>query len=170
MLSASDPIGLAGGGGAAATAPNPYSALSSEQFLKILMTELSNQDPMQPTDSKAMLEQLSSIRNIQSSMDLQSQLKALVGQNELASAAGLIGRQVSGIDDAGLRVSGRVEAVSRGRDGPVLRLANGETLRMSQFDRVLEGAEPVPASTGTSGPATGATTPQATPGTTGVTP
>ena len=49
-----------------ASAQDAFSSLNSEQFVKIIFTELSKQDPLQPNDSKALLEQLSSLRNIQS--------------------------------------------------------------------------------------------------------
>ena len=114
-----------------------FSALSSEQFVKIIFTELSKQDPLQPNDSKALLEQLSSLRNIQSGIDLSNKLTSLVAQNELSAASGLIGRTVSGISDDYERVQGVVQKVIRASDGAVLALANGQRIHMSNLDQVL---------------------------------
>ena len=47
-----------------------FSAMDSEEFVKIIFTELQNQDPFQPNDSSALLEQLNSIRSIESDMAL----------------------------------------------------------------------------------------------------
>jgi flagellar basal-body rod modification protein FlgD len=131
----------AGGTGLSGAAPNAFSSLSSESFVKIIFSELGHQDPLAPSDSKALLEQLSSLRNIQSSMDMSASLKSLVGQNELAAASGLIGKRVSGVTDDSKRISGEVKSVSRTGDGAVLVLQTGERIRMSNLDQVL-GAQP----------------------------
>ena len=44
--------------------PNGFSSLSSADFIRIIFAELANQDPVQPNDSSALLDQMSSIRNI----------------------------------------------------------------------------------------------------------
>ncbi len=116
-----------------------FSSLNSEQFVKIIFTELSKQDPLQPNDSKALLEQLSSLRNIQSSIDLSSKLSSLVAQNELSAASGLIGKTVSGVSDDFERVQGVVQKVIRASDGAVLALTTGKMIHMSNLDQVLAG-------------------------------
>jgi flagellar basal-body rod modification protein FlgD len=126
--------------GAVGTATqDAFSTLNSEQFVKIIFTELSKQDPLQPNDSKALLEQLSSLRNIQSSMDLQSKLGSLVAQNELSAASGLIGKTISGISDDFERTQGVVQSVIRDSSGAVLSLSNGKFVHMSNLDQVLAG-------------------------------
>src|SRR2546423_13913932 len=90
--------------GSTSASPTGFSALSAEDFSKIIFTELSKQDPLQPNDTNALLQQISSVRAIQSDMDLTSKLSALVNQNEFASAATLIGKTVSGVDESNDRV------------------------------------------------------------------
>jgi flagellar basal-body rod modification protein FlgD len=121
-----------------------FSALGSDQFVKIIFAELANQDPLAPSDSKALLEQLSSLRSIQADTDLSARLAALVGQNELAAASGLIGRKISGISEDLRRVEGSVASVSRTQSGAILTLKSGERIPMSSIDQVL-GHEPPPA-------------------------
>lgn len=113
-------------------------ALSSDEFFKLIFTELSNQDPLEPNDTNALLEQIANIRSIQSDVDLVDRLGELVGQNELSSGAGLIGRLVSGLTDTDDRVSGVVHSVSKTEDGVVLNLDGGYRVPMSRVDRVLE--------------------------------
>ncbi|MEX2219889.1 MAG: flagellar hook capping FlgD N-terminal domain-containing protein [Phycisphaerales bacterium] len=124
----------AGRGGSAA---NAFSGLSSESFIKIIFSELGHQDPLAPSDSKALLDQLSSLRTIQSSMDMSQRLGALVAQNELAAASGMIGKTVSGLNGSFLRVAGEVKSVSRTEGGAVLNLVTGERVPMSYVDEVL---------------------------------
>jgi len=50
---------VSGGGNA-----NRFNELSSDDFLQIIFAELTNQDPLEPQDTGALLEQLNSIRQI----------------------------------------------------------------------------------------------------------
>ena len=79
-----------------------FSSMKSEDFVKIIFTELQNQDPFQPNDSAALLEQLNSIRSIESDMQMTRQLESIVFQNQLAGAGNLIGRYVQGMADGGM--------------------------------------------------------------------
>lgn len=128
--------------------PNAFSALNSEQFVKIMFTELSNQDPLKPNDSSALLQQMSSLRSIQSDIDLSTKLQTIVSQNQLAGAGGLIGKYVSGLAADNTRVSGRVDSVSRTADGPVLNLDTGARVPFSSVDEMLNQARANPGGPG----------------------
>ena len=119
-------------------AGNAFSALNSEQFVKIIFTELQQQDPLQPSDSKDLLAQLSSLRSIQSDMELGTRMNSLVTQNQLSAASNLIGKYISGIDDQFRRVEGQVASISRTNEGTVLNLRNGARVNMNDLDQVLE--------------------------------
>ncbi|MBK7405774.1 MAG: hypothetical protein IPJ41_14430 [Phycisphaerales bacterium] len=121
----------------ASGASSGMSSLSSDEFLKLLFTELSNQDPLQPNDTNAMLQQLANIRSIQSDVDLVDRLGEVAGQNELSSGAGLIGRTVSGLSETNQRVTGIVQSASRTTDGVVLTIDGGTRVPMTSVDRVL---------------------------------
>lgn len=120
-----------------AATPDAFGSLNSEQFVKIIFSELSNQDPLQPSDSKTLLQELSTLRSIQSDMDLSSKLTSLVGQNEWTTASSLIGKQISGISDGLERVDGTVRSVSRTSDGAVLNLTSGVRVPVASVDEVL---------------------------------
>ena len=81
-----------------ANSPNANSAVSSlnvDSFLKLMITELQNQDPLNPMDSSQMLDQISQMRQITSSDKLTDTLNSvLLGQN-IASSTNLIGAQTS---------------------------------------------------------------------------
>src|SRR4051812_10076627 len=128
----------AGGGGGAGA--NAFRSPPPQAFVKIIFSELGHQDPMAPSDSKALLEQLSSLRNIQSSMDLSSSMGALVAENQLSAASGLIGKSISGITEGAQRVTGVVKSVSRTGGGAILNLVSGAQVRMSNVDLVLGDA------------------------------
>lgn len=117
------------------------SDISSDEFMSIILTELSNQDPLEPNDTNALLEQLSSIRSIESDEQLASELGRLVGQNELSSASTMIGKIVSGIDENNSRVADFVSSVSRTEDGAILNLRNGARVPMDRVDEVVTEQE-----------------------------
>lgn len=115
---------------------NRFAELDSDDFVKVLVQELSNQDPFEPHDSAQILEQLSSLRNIESQATLQDRIEELVLQNEIAQAGGLIGRLVQGLTEDGDRVEGEVTSV-RVRDGQaVLELDTGQRLPMARVERI----------------------------------
>jgi len=139
---------LTDAGSTQTTQPNAFSALNSEQFVKIMFTELSNQDPLKPNDSSAILQQMSSLRSIQSDIDLSTRLQTIVTQNQLAGAGGLIGRYVSGIAEDNTRVIGRVDSVSSTVAGPVLNLDTGGRVLFSNVDEMRENAPSLPGAPG----------------------
>ena len=115
-----------------------YGDMSSEDFMNIMFTELQNQDPFKPNDSAAMLEQLNSIRSIESDMQLTQQLQSIVAQNQLAGAGNLIGRYVEGIADGGVRVAGKVMSVVRQGDLVGLELDNGWIMDMNNVEVIVD--------------------------------
>ncbi|MDZ4756181.1 MAG: flagellar hook capping FlgD N-terminal domain-containing protein [Phycisphaerae bacterium] len=114
-----------------------FSDLSSEEFVKILFTELANQDPFKPNDSGAMLEQLNSIRSIESDTQMMKQLESVVAQNQFASAGGLMGQHVQGLTEDANRVSGKVVSVAKSGDSVGLLLDNGWVISMENVEAVL---------------------------------
>jgi flagellar basal-body rod modification protein FlgD len=120
------------------TGATGFSALTAEDFSKIIFTELSKQDPLAPNDTNALLQQISSVRAIQSDMDLTSKLTSLVNENEFSAAATLIGKTISGVDENFERVTGKVKALSRTVDGAVLTLAGGQRVLVSNVDQILD--------------------------------
>lgn len=128
--------------GTSTTTATGYSAMTADDFTKIIFEELSRQDPSNPTDTNALLEQLSMIRGIQSDLDLSTNLKSLVNQNEMASASGLIGMNVSGVSTENARITDIVKSISRTSDGTVLNMQGGARIRMANVDTInIAGAQ-----------------------------
>lgn len=113
-----------------------FGELGSDEFIKILMTELTNQDPLSPNDSKAILEQLSSLRNIEGQLSLQESLESLVSQNQIAQAGGLIGKSIEGLDTENKKVNGIVTSVRIVDGAAVLELDSGKSLPMDRVTNI----------------------------------
>lgn len=83
-----------------------------DDFLELLITELQNQDPMEPLDNHEILQQLSQIREIESNVRLTETLESVrLGQN-LAAASSILGRLVTALTDDGEQITGRVGGIS----------------------------------------------------------
>ena len=119
------------------TTTNGFAELTSEDFIKIMFTELTNQDPLAPNDSAALLDQLNSIRSIESDMTMVENMESLVFENQLSSASGLIGRFVGGLDWSGTRLGGTVTAVIRQGDEIALELESGAFLPISGVETII---------------------------------
>ena len=120
------------------TAANGFSSMKSEDFIRIIFTELANQDPFQPNDSAALLDQLNSIRAIESDIKLMERLDSLVFENQMASAANLIGKVVQGITTTNERVEGEVLSVARRADSLTLTLDNGARMPMDNVEQIFQ--------------------------------
>ena len=137
MSSIQAAAGVQAGGASGASS---FSSMNSEEFVKIIFTELQNQDPFQPNDSSALLEQLNSIRSIESDMALTDQLKAIVFQNQLSGAGNLIGRYVQGLSTDGNRVDGKVISVIRQGDAIGVELDTGWIVEVDQVELIVDEA------------------------------
>lgn len=91
---------------------NGLNDIDLNQFLNLMITELQNQDPLNPTDNAALLQQVGELRGISSNDQLVSTLKSFSATQELTTASSLIGKNVKGLDVDGKDVDGEISSVS----------------------------------------------------------
>ena len=121
---------------------NPF-ALKAEDFIKMMITQLQNQDPMQPAKNEELLAQMSQIGQLQTSTQLQDSLSSMTLQNQIGSASNLIGKSVTGLDDKGNQIGGLVNSVRVEKNEVKLELDNGNLLKLGSVTAIA------PAPTGT---------------------
>jgi hypothetical protein len=80
-------------------------------FLELMITELQNQDPLDPLDNKDMLAQISQIREVGATDKLTETLNAVLLGQSIASATNLIGAEVDALSDDNQKVTGIVKQV-----------------------------------------------------------
>lgn len=122
----------------------PTQKLGKDSFMALLVTQLQNQDPLQPTANDefvAQLAQFSSLEQMEGvnenlvALALLQQGNALLGQ--LTSASNLIGQQVKYTDPASGEVTeGLVESVKVEDDVAMLRVG-GTSVPLSAITEVL---------------------------------
>lgn len=118
--------GIAAGGSPMASGANRQiaEAVSGQDFLNLLVTELLNQDPLNPMDNNQLLSQLSEIRSMEASMTLTDKLTNVVMHSQLAAAGNMIGKYVEGMTSDGIDVAGTVTGVQIEDNTVKLRLNN----------------------------------------------
>ena len=86
--------------------------VNREQFLEILVSELTHQNPLEPMDNSQFLDQLVSLQTLEETSALTDALKTFENFMQMSSAANMIGRTVKAVDDQGFPVEGIVERVT----------------------------------------------------------
>jgi flagellar basal-body rod modification protein FlgD len=121
--------------------------LGRDDFFKLFLAQLKNQDPTKPVDDKEFIAQLAQFTMIDT---LKSLDKSMAG-TQLAQASSLIGKHVEGKAIDGTPVSGIVEKLIQDTDGIAL-VVGGKSVQSSDITLVTPADAAVTAST----PATGA--------------
>jgi flagellar basal-body rod modification protein FlgD len=89
-----------------------YNDLGTADFLKLLIQELQNQDPLNPMENSDMVQQIGMIREIGASDKLTNTLTNLSDSQQLVTASGLIGKKVTGLAIDSSNVDGVVDRVT----------------------------------------------------------
>ena len=123
---------------APSTESSGFNQMSSEDFIRVIFTELANQDPLSPSDSSELLDQMNSIRSIESDLQMMNKLESLVFENQLSSASSMIGNFVGGLTPEGMRVGGHVLSVVRQGGEVALELDSGWFLPLDGVETIID--------------------------------
>lgn len=108
--------------GAASTAASPASTLGQEDFMKILLTQLTYQDPLKPMDNQEFMAQMAQFTALEQSQRLNDRVQQLVDDQAALQSISLIGRTVEVSTSSGNK-TGTVSSLSLGGVSPLLTLA-----------------------------------------------
>jgi flagellar basal-body rod modification protein FlgD len=98
--------------GAAAAGTNPNAILGKDDFLKLLVTQLQHQDPMNPMDDKDFMGQMAQFSSLEQITNLVSATQAQAFSTQMSQAVGLIGHNVSWVAADGTNGTGTASKVS----------------------------------------------------------
>lgn len=91
---------------------NSLDTIDTSQFLKMMLAELQNQDPLNPMQNSQIMQELGQMQQITASNKLTTTLDGMALGQSLSNATTLIGKQIDGIDDSGNPASGVVSKVT----------------------------------------------------------
>jgi len=87
--------------------------LGKEDFLRLLIVQLKNQDPTKPLEDKEFIAQMAEFSSLEQMTEINSTLEKMKSQNRLSLAYSLLGKEVEVMDgESGELTSGIVEEVS----------------------------------------------------------
>ena len=110
-------------GTASETALPTKSTLDYDAFLKLLVTQMKNQDPTEPMNSTEYVAQLASFSNVEQSVKANDKLDQILQVSAIAQAGSLIGRTLETPDGA---VTGTITEIRIFNDGLMATLEGGE--------------------------------------------
>lgn len=110
------------------TAQNAF-GLEFESLLRIILTQLTFQDPLKPLENAEFVSQLAQFSQLQQTQSLNDQVTNLLAAQSATQATTLLGRTVDVTSRQGT-VSGTVESVAFNSGQPVvtIRTAEGQTV------------------------------------------
>lgn len=106
------------------------SSMGMEDFLKILLTQLTYQDPLKPMDNQEFMAQMAQFTALEQSQQVNEKISLLVANQAALQSIGLIGRAVDLTTAEGNKLSGTVSALSLSGESPSITVTTsaGATL------------------------------------------
>lgn len=108
---------------------NPKGTLGQEGFLKLMVAQLQEQNPMEPGNSNEYVNELATFTQLE-------QVTNLASSSELSGAVQLIGHEVSYTNALGKLVTGTVESAQRTSAGVTVTIAGQSGIELSKVTQV----------------------------------
>jgi flagellar basal-body rod modification protein FlgD len=96
-------------------------SLKLDDLLRVLLTELTHQNPFKPVDNKDFMGQIAQFASLDSSQRLNQNIEQLLALQAMNQSVGLIGKTVSASIESGT-ITGRVIAISLANGVPRLTI------------------------------------------------
>ncbi|MCS7235345.1 MAG: flagellar hook assembly protein FlgD [Armatimonadota bacterium] len=110
--------------------------LGKDDFLRLLVTQLRHQDPLQPMNDREFVAQLAQFSALEQMVNVSQAVLELARRQEAAAAFGLVGRRVKVQAEDGSVVEGVVSAVRR-QDGAFVLVVGDQAYTLDQLVEVV---------------------------------
>lgn len=111
--------------------------LDKDAFLKILVSQLQNQNPSSPGDSQEYVQQMTSYSMLEQLTNISQAVQVQHADSAGQTAVGLVGRTVTYLDEEGAEHSGEVKGVSfKDADGPTLTVGDETGITLGSISEV----------------------------------
>lgn len=109
-----------------------------DQFLNLLVSQLKNQNPLEPMKNDEFLAQTAQFQALSEMQKLNKSMTSFMSQSQLSNASALIGKQVTALNSDGDTVTGTVTSVQLNGSDTLLEI-DGKLVPYSGVTKV-EGA------------------------------
>ncbi len=134
MVNQVDPYsGMTGMGMTGAAGGNE---LGQDDFLKLVIAQLQNQNPLEPQKDTEFIAQMAQFDTLNQIRELNQAMTVMRGLAELSQASALVGKQVQAVTSAGQTVTGTVGSVSMVNGVPMLDV-NGQSIDLYNVLKVM---------------------------------
>ena len=110
----------------------PIKTLGQSDFLKLLVAQMTQQDPLNPKSDLEMIPQMVSFTELEQSKSMQDDIAQLRAEQQLLQANSLLGRTVEIQDESKATVTGPVTAVQMEEGMPKL-VVNGREYELTRL-------------------------------------
>ncbi len=104
------------------TMTNPSDNLGENDFLKLMMDQLQNQDPLNPSDPTQYMSELANFSSLEQETQIAGSTSSAATQQASTSALSLLGHTVNYQDSNGVTQTGVVSKVDFSSSGPLLTI------------------------------------------------
>lgn len=134
------PVDAIGGNVSSTVSGLSQSRLTQDDFIKLFLTELTYQDPLEPINNREFLAQMAQFANLEQTRISNENSNNLVAMNATAQSLGILGRQVEVEGEQG-SVIGTVSSIVFSPSGPVITVKKTDgtvvpNIRLSQIKLV----------------------------------
>lgn len=131
-----------------AASQNPYSTttgtrdlsgnqtLNASDFLDLLITQMTHQDPLDPMEDKEFMAQMAQFSSLEEMTKLNTTMTDFVQSQQAQSSSAYLGREVTILADNGEHIDGLVSAVNRDAEGKVTVTVDGNDYAINQIQSV----------------------------------
>ncbi|GLR70019.1 flagellar hook assembly protein FlgD [Agaribacter marinus] len=92
------------------------SSIGQEEFIRLFLTQLTNQDPLEPVDNSQFLAQMAQFTSLEQTRLLNENMNNLLAMNSTNQGVNMLGKQVEVINGNAL-FNGTVEGLQFGQNG-----------------------------------------------------
>jgi flagellar basal-body rod modification protein FlgD len=111
-------------------------SLGKDTFLKLLVAQMRQQNPMDPTDDKEMIAQMTQFSMLEQMTNMATANAQIVSSSKMGQAVTLLGRTVTYLGGDGVAQTGTVDQVRLVEGEPQLTVGGVEGITTSQLTEV----------------------------------
>lgn len=120
------------------SAVSQANSIGIQDFLRILSSQLNNQDPLKPLDNQEFLSQIAQFSSLQQSQLLNQKIDQLLFQQAATQSVGLLGKTITFVNGSG-NSTGQVTGLSfdNGQASMAVTLSNNTVLQNINFSQIV---------------------------------
>jgi len=119
------------------TKKSDSTGLDDDDFMKLLLAQIQNQNPLEPMDNQEFMSQLTQMNSLNVLKSIDANMENLLTEDQFSNAAAMIGKEVEYTLDGETTLTGTVSAVSI-EDGIVMLTIDGVQIPLSDVTKITE--------------------------------